>query len=64
MKVKAITDYFDLELKRLVNKDEEYEISKARAEKLSTTANAAGMPLVIVLEEKPEKPKKKDKKDE
>lgn len=62
MKVKAIKDYNDLELKRLVSKDEELTVSEERGKVL---INA--MVAVEIAEEIPEateepKPKKKSKK--
>lgn len=39
MKIKAITDYYDLELDRAVKRGEEIEVSDARAKVLCTTEN-------------------------
>lgn len=51
MKVKAIKDYNDLVLNKLIKEGTEFEVSEARAKELSTTNNKAGMVLVEVLEE-------------
>lgn len=58
MKVKAIHDYFDLELNRAVKRLEEFEVSDARAKTLSTKDNKAGIPLVEVVKPAPAKKKK------
>ena len=60
MKVKAIKDYFDLELNRAVKNLEEFEVSAARAKELSGTENKARQKLVEIIEP----PKKKVKKSE
>ena len=60
MKVKAIKDYFDLELNRAVKNLEEFEVSATRAKELSGTENKARQKLVEIIEP----PKKKVKKSE
>lgn len=50
MKVKAIKDYFDLELNRAVKALDEFEVSAARAKELASVNNKAKQPLVEILE--------------
>lgn len=50
MKVKAIKDYFDLELNRAVKALDEFEVSAARAKELASEKNKAKQPLVEILE--------------
>lgn len=57
MRVKAITDYNDLELNRIVEKDEELEVEDARANILMDAK-------VAVLIPQPVKRKANRKKDE
>lgn len=58
MKVKAIKDYFDLELNKAVKALDEFEVSEARAKELSGSDNKAKQPLVEVIEATPTTPKK------
>lgn len=58
MKVKAIKNYFDLDLKRFVEADEILEVTDERGTELSSSDNQAGRPLVEILEV----PKKTNKK--
>ena len=51
MKVKAIKDYFDLEMNRSVKELEEFEVSEARASVLAGSNNKAMQPLVEIIEE-------------
>lgn len=53
MKVKAIKDYFDLELNKAVKALEEFEVSDARAKELAGSDNKAHQPLVEILEATP-----------
>ena len=66
MKVRALRDYNDLQLKKLIKKGTEFDVPEKRALELSGTDNKAGMALVELLEEAPKaKPKKASvKKDE
>lgn len=48
-KVKAITDYYDLELKKFVIAGDEFEVADARAKVLSSKDNKAMQPLVEVV---------------
>lgn len=57
MKVKAIKDYFDLEMKKAVKALDEFEVSDARAKELAGSNNKAKQPLVEILET-PTTPKK------
>lgn len=57
MKVKAIKDYFDLELKKMIKTGEEFETSETRAKELASKENKAKQPLVVIIE-KPAAPKK------
>lgn len=57
MKVKAIKDYFDLELNKAVKAMDEFEVSDARAKELAGKDNKAKQPLVEILET-PTTPKK------
>lgn len=45
MRVKCIKDYYDLELKKNVAKDDEFEVDDARGKALTTHNNKAGYPL-------------------
>lgn len=57
MKVKAIKDYYDLELEKAVKVGQELEMSEERAQKLSSKKNKAGMVLVELMGKKePEEP--------
>ena len=57
MKLKANFNYNDIELKRLVNKDEIIEVDEDRA-KVLTTKEWDGTPFCTIVEEqKEEKPK-------
>ena len=42
MKVKAIKDYFDLELKKMIKVGTELEVSDKRGKELTTVNNKAG----------------------
>lgn len=70
MKVKAIKDYYDLELKKDIKAGDEYDVTEARAKELSTTANKAKQALVEIIEaptpttEKVVKPRSTKKKAE
>lgn len=70
MKVKAIKDYYDLELKKDIKTGDEYEVTEARAKELSTTANKSRQALVEIIEaptptiDKVAKPKATKKKSE
>lgn len=57
MKVKANFDYNDLQLNRLVNKDEVIEVDQERAKQL-TTLTYANKPFCSIVEEE-----KEDKKE-
>lgn len=50
MKVKAIKDYFDLELNKMVKALDEFDVSEERAKELSSADNKAKQPLVEILE--------------
>jgi hypothetical protein len=50
MKVKAIKNYYDLELKKNIAVGEEFEVSAERAKALSTVNNKAGIVLAEVIE--------------
>lgn len=52
MKVKAVERYYDLVLARHILAGEEAEMTDERALELAGADNAAGRPLVIILEEK------------
>jgi hypothetical protein len=45
MRVKCIKDYYDIELKKDVIKDTEFDVSDARGKALTTHGNKAGYPL-------------------
>lgn len=66
MKVKCIKDYYDIELKKTVVKDTEFEVADARGKALISHNNKAGHPLCEeVTTTTPEKvvkqrPKKKE----
>ena len=45
MRVKCIKDYYDLELKKSVKAGDEFEVSDARGQALTTTNNKAGAVL-------------------
>ena len=62
MKVKAIKDYFDLELNRAVKELDEFEVSSARAKELAGANNKAKQPLVKILESKKKSTPKKEAK--
>lgn len=67
MKVRAIKDYYDLDLGRLVKTtDEPFEVTAARGKALTTSANKAGYPLceevVTPTAETAEQPIKKSRK--
>ena len=49
MKVKALKDYFDLELNRAVKALDEFEVSAARARELAGADNKARQPLVEII---------------
>ena len=59
MKVKALKDYNDLQLKKLIKAGTEYEVPEKRAKELSSTNNASGMVLVEIIEEVPKARQKK-----
>ena len=50
MKVKAIKDYFDLEMNKSIKALDEYEVSDARAKELAGKDNKAKQPLVRIIE--------------
>ena len=50
MKVKALKDYFDLELNRAVKALDEFEVSVKRAKELAGADNKAKQPLVEIIE--------------
>lgn len=52
MKVKAVEKYYDLVLARHILEGEEAEMTDERALELAGSDNAAGRPLVTILEEK------------
>lgn len=64
MKVKALINYKDLELKRSIKLGEEFEVSEERAEVLLKGNSSSGnKPFVKVIEEpKLKEPKKKEPK--
>ena len=49
MKVKAIKQYYDLDLKKVVKAGDEFEVTNARAKELSTANNKAGKKLVEII---------------
>lgn len=51
MKVKALKDYNDLQLNKLIKAGTEYEVPEKRAKELASTKNASGMILVEIIEE-------------
>ena len=51
MKVRVIKQYYDLELKKTVKVDEEFTVTEARGEALTTANNKAGCVLCKVVEE-------------
>lgn len=51
MKVRAIKEYFDLELEKAVQPLEEFEVSAARAKELAGSENKAHQPLVEIIED-------------
>lgn len=51
MKVKAIKDYFDLELNKAVKALDEFEVADARAKELASAKNKAHQPLVEIIED-------------
>lgn len=56
MKVKVITDFYDLEADKMRKIGDEFEVSAARAKELTTYKNKAGEILCVML--------KKDNKNE
>ena len=64
MKVKAIKDYFDLEMNKAVKALDEFEVSDARAKELASAKNKSKQPLVEILEETPTPKKNGGKKKE
>ena len=50
MKVRAIKDYYDLELKKTVKIGEEITVSAARGKALTTKNNKAGYALCEIVE--------------
>lgn len=71
MKVRVIENYFDLQLKKTVTAGDEFEVSEARAEELTSANNKAGRALCELVRETPEaspgskrQPKKKAVKNE
>lgn len=62
MKVKVITDYYDLEMHQSFKKGAEVEMADARATALASNKNLAGRPLVQIIEEAPKKAPKTAKK--
>lgn len=61
MKVKAIKDYNDTQLKRLVKTDEELDVTKERAAVLITAKVAVVADQETSKEETTEKPKRRKK---
>ena len=53
MKVRAIKNYYDLELKRNIAVGEEFEVTAARAKELTTVNNKAGIVLAEIIEVTP-----------
>lgn len=53
MKVKAIKDYFDLELNKSIKALDEFEVSDARAKELASKENKAKQSLVEIIEAAP-----------
>lgn len=51
MKVKALRDYNDLQLKKLIKAGTEFQVPEKRAKELASTNNASGMVLVEIVEE-------------
>ena len=62
--VKAIKNYYDLQLEHSVETGEEFKVSEARAEELSTANNKAGEPLVKIVTTSKKTGKKKAADDE
>lgn len=58
MKVKAIKDYYDLELEKFVSTGDEFEVSENRAKELAGSENKAKQPLVEIIKAAPTTPKK------
>lgn len=51
MKVRALKDYYDLELNKTVKALDEFEVADARAKELASAKNKAKQPLVEIVEE-------------
>ncbi len=69
MKIKCIEAYYDMKLKKNININDVYEVTKARAEELTTKNNNARRILAVIVEEAPTpttekvvEPKKRTKK--
>lgn len=62
MKVKAIKDYYDLQLKRLVKADEEFNVTEARYDVLLKAGVAVEVPTPTEVDTKPAPKKKRSKK--
>lgn len=70
MKIKCIEPYYDMQLKKNIEKDEVLEVDETRAKELTSKNNKAGRILAILVEdattpttEKMVKPKKRAKKE-
>lgn len=59
MLVKCVKEYYDLQLKRTINVNEEFEVTEARGKELASTNNKAGYPVCAILESKKSARKKK-----
>lgn len=55
MKIKAIKDYYDLQLNRAVKCGEEIEVADARAKALCTTNNKTGSKLCVEVAATPKR---------
>lgn len=49
MRVKCVRDYYDLQLKKAIKIDDEFDVSEARARELSSMNNKAGCALVEII---------------
>ena len=55
MRVRAICDYYDLDLRKSIKTGDEFDVSEGRAKALSTVNNMARQKLVEIVEEAPKK---------
>lgn len=62
MKVRALKDYYDLELNKAVKALDEFEVADARAKELASAKNKAKQPLVEIVEDPTPTTKKVAKK--